>query len=125
MLQHIWHCFCTFPDILRSDVASGFRCAIEKLELISGTGVYPVFDLTTSSEPMSLIVRAAADAIGFHGKVELLAQNDNPFCEAMSLSINGDSSRAKLLLGWEPKRSGFVGLMDIYVRAWLASQRSA
>lgn len=34
------------------DLAEGLRCAVEKLPLISGTGVYPVFDLTTSQESM-------------------------------------------------------------------------
>ena len=109
---------------LCSDVASGFRCAIEKLELISGTGVHPVFDLVTSTEPISLIIKAAADAIGFQGEVKLVAEKDNVLGEAMATSINGDSSRAKQLLGWEPKKVGFVGLVDIYIGAWLASQSS-
>ncbi|KAL9045356.1 MAG: hypothetical protein Q9214_001584 [Letrouitia sp. 1 TL-2023] len=106
------------------DVASGFRCKIEKLELISGTGVYPVFNLVTSYEPISLVVTAAADAIGFQGEVKLVAEKENVFGEAMATSINDDSSRAKHLLGWKPKRIGFVGLMDIYIRAWPASQPS-
>lgn len=111
-------------NIRRSDVASGFRCVIEKLELISGTGVYQVFNLVTSYEPISLVIKAAADAMGFQGEVKLVAEKEDLFGEAMATSINDDSSRAKYLLGWEPKRIGFVGLMDIYIRAWLASQRS-
>ncbi|KAG8530850.1 uncharacterized protein KY384_004207 [Bacidia gigantensis] len=107
------------------DVASGFRCAIEKLELVSGTGVYPVFSIVSSSEPMSLIIQSAADIIGFKGEIRLAEEKDNPFSEAMSVSNNDNSSRAKQLLGWEPRRIGIVGSMDIYVKAWLASQATA
>ena len=70
-------------------------------------------------------MRAAADAVGYKGEVKLVAEKGNVYGEAMETSINGVSSRAKKLLGWEPKRIGFVSLMDIYARAWLASQPSA
>jgi len=43
--------------------------AIEKLELISGTSVYPGFDLTTSYENMELLLISAAKEMGFRGKV--------------------------------------------------------
>lgn len=46
------------------DVATGFQRAIEKLPLISGTGVYPVFDLVTSQESMRDIFDALATARG-------------------------------------------------------------
>jgi hypothetical protein len=37
------------------NVVTGIHLAIEKLELISGTRVYPGFDLTTSYENMGLL----------------------------------------------------------------------
>lgn len=45
------------------DWAEGLQCAIEKLPLISGTGVYPVFDLTTSQESMRNIFDSFGEVV--------------------------------------------------------------
>jgi nucleoside-diphosphate-sugar epimerase len=105
------------------DAASGLHTAIDKLPLISGTGVYPIFDLVTSQESMRDIFDFAAKEMGFKGKVELAGAGEDLFAKAMSTSLNGSSGRAKTILGWEPKRtSGFVQSMDVFVKAWLAAQ---
>ena len=105
------------------DVASGFQKAIEKLPLISGTGVYPVFDFATSQESMVAIIDALKAAWGFQGTVELTGHGGDLFAEAMSTSMRGSSARAKQLLGWEPKRlDGFVKDMDLYAAAFVANQ---
>ena len=106
------------------DVAEGLRCAVEKLPLLSGTGVHPVFDLTTSQESMRDIFDAFARAVGFKGQVKLVEPpEDNLFAQAMQTSRNGDSSRAEQLLGWVPMRkAGFVGGMEVYARAFVAAQ---
>jgi hypothetical protein len=49
------------------NVVTGIHLAIEKLELISGTSVYPSFDLTTSYENMGLLLISAAKEMGFRG----------------------------------------------------------
>ena len=49
------------------DAAEGFRCAVEKLPLISGTGVYPVFDLITSQESMRDIFDSFGKAVQLKG----------------------------------------------------------
>ena len=51
-------------------------------------------------------------------------ENDesDALAEAMQTSINGDSSRAKQLLGWQPRGNGFVSSMPVYAAAWLANQ---
>ncbi|CZR61104.1 uncharacterized protein PAC_11000 [Phialocephala subalpina] len=105
------------------DVASGFHAAIDKLPLISGTGVYPLFDLVTSQESMREILEAAAKEFGFEGKVKLVGAGEDLFAKAMSTSGNLCAGRAKQILGWEPKRYGFVGNMDLFVRAWLAAKQ--
>lgn len=104
------------------DVATGFHAAIDKLPLIAGTGVYPVFDLATSQESMKDILEAAAKGFGFGGKVQLRGAGNNLFMKAMSTTGNLSSGRARQLLGWQPKRYGFVGSIDISVKAWVAAK---
>lgn len=105
------------------DVAEGLRCAIEKLPLISGTGVYPVFDLTTSQESMSDILDSFGEAIELRGKIELMKPSeDDLLAAAIPTNANGDSSRAEQLLGWLPRRRGFVARMDVYAKAFVAAQ---
>ncbi|EEU38225.1 uncharacterized protein NECHADRAFT_76981 [Fusarium vanettenii 77-13-4] len=104
------------------DVATGFKCAIEKLSLINGGSTYPVFDLVTSQESMRGIFDALARVWKSKGKFELVGSGDNLFAEAMSTTMRGSSDRAKQLLGWEPTRTnGFIADMDVYAAAF-ASQ---
>jgi nucleoside-diphosphate-sugar epimerase len=105
------------------DVATAFQKAIEKLPLISGTGVYPVFDLVTSQESMQEIIGTLATCWGFRGAVELKGHGDNAFADALSSSFHGSSARAKQLLDWEPMRlDGFVKDMDLYAAAFAATK---
>ena len=106
------------------DAARGLQRAVEKVALIAGTGVYPVFDLVSSVESMRVIFDAAARVLGFEGKVELVgAGEDEAFAEAVQTSFNGSSGRAKQILGWEPKRIGFAARMEVYARAFVAAQQ--
>jgi nucleoside-diphosphate-sugar epimerase len=105
------------------DVASAIHAAVDKLPLISGTGVYPVFDLMTSQESMRDIMVAAAREFGFKGEVVLSGTGGDLFADAMSVTGNLDSGRAKQLLGWLPKRVGFVGDMDRIAGAWVAAHK--
>jgi nucleoside-diphosphate-sugar epimerase len=106
------------------DVGSGFHAAIDRLPLISGTGVYPIFDLVTSQESMRDIIEFAASEMGYKGKVELVGAGEDIFAKAMCTSMNGSSGRAKQLLGWEPKRvSGFVQGMDVFAKAFVAASQ--
>ncbi|KAH7254277.1 uncharacterized protein BKA55DRAFT_689777 [Fusarium redolens] len=105
-----------------SDVATGFQKAVEKLSLINGTSVYPVFDLVTSQESMTEIFAALASQWDFKGRCELVGPGDHLFAEAMGTSLRGSSDRAKHLLDWTPtKLNGFVTDMDMYADAF-ASQ---
>lgn len=102
------------------DIGSGLLTAVNKLPLISGTSVYPVFDLVTSQESMRDIMVAAAREIGFVGEVVLAGARGDLLGDAMSVTGNLDSGRAKELLGWQPNRVEFVGGMDQFVMSWVA-----
>lgn len=103
------------------DVASAFAKAIERLPLIAGTGVYPVFDLVTSQESMRGIFDALARCCGFKGKVEMRGHGEDLFAKAMGTSFRGSSVRAQQLLGWQPTRNnGFVNDMDIFAASFVA-----
>ncbi|CAF9928843.1 hypothetical protein IMSHALPRED_007757 [Imshaugia aleurites] len=105
------------------DVAEGMRCVVEKLPLLAGTGVYPVFDLVTSQESMEDIFRAFAREVGLKGRVELVgAGEDDIFALAMQSDGNLDASRAEQLLGWRPGRRGFVERMAVFAKAFVAAQ---
>lgn len=107
------------------DVGSGLHAAVNKLPLISGTGVYPIFDLVTSQESMRDVMEAAAREIGFTGGVVLTGSGDDLFSQAMSTTAILDSGRAKELLGWQPKKAGFVERMDQAAGAWLAHKNAS
>jgi nucleoside-diphosphate-sugar epimerase len=110
------------------DVAAGFACAIEKLPLLAGTGVYPVFDLVTSTESMRDVVEAAGRVMGVKGEIKLVGAGKGDdaksiFERAMGTSYYGDVGRVRSLLGWEPRRlGGFVGGMKEFVGAWEAAR---
>ncbi|KAI9770327.1 MAG: hypothetical protein M1840_003486 [Geoglossum simile] len=103
------------PLVHIDDTVSGLQQAIERLPLISGAGIWPVFDLMTSRESLRVVVQAAAWALGFHGKVECAGVGDDALAMAMSCSAWGDSSRARDLLGWQPKIPGMVDGIEKYV----------
>ena len=112
------------PGLVHVDVVgSGLHCAVKRLAQISGARVYPVFDLQTSQESMKDIMEAAAREFNFKGTVQLAGAGEDLFAQAMSTSQNICSGRAKTILGWEPKRFGFVGQIDISGRAWIANAK--
>ncbi len=114
----------SMPGLIHvDDVASALHAAVDKLSLISGTGVYPVFDLVTSQESMKVVLEAAAKALGFHGQVDMAGVEGDLFAEAINTSFNGSSSRAIKLLGWQPKRFGYAQRMDLFARSWAASRK--
>jgi nucleoside-diphosphate-sugar epimerase len=83
--------------------------------------VYPIFDLGSQTESMQLIFETFAKHAGFTGKLQLVGAGGDKFAQAMSTSTNNDSSRAKILLGWQPTRASLVGGMGVYAKAMLAS----
>lgn len=104
------------------DVASGLHAAVDNLFRVAGTGVYPVFDLSTSQESMRDILEAAAGTFGCRNEVVLVGAGEDLFMQAMSVSGNICSGRAKAVLEWVPEKIGFVRGMDVYGKAFLAAR---
>jgi nucleoside-diphosphate-sugar epimerase len=102
------------PLVHLDDAVSGLHQAVERLPLISGAGFWPVFDLMTSRESLRAVVQAMAWALGFYGKVVCAGTGDDTLAKAMSCSTRGDSSRARDLLGWQPKIQGMVDGIEKY-----------
>jgi len=106
------------------DVAAGLEAAVDRLEMISGTGIYPVFDLVSSQESMSEILNAAGRVLGCKGEVRLVGPREDLFMDAMGTSFNGDSGRAKMILGWTPRKVRFVQEIGVFMRAWVAGKET-
>lgn len=104
------------------DVATAFQKAVEKLPVIAGARIYPVFELVTSQESMCDIFDALALYWGCNGTIRLVGHGEDLFSKAMSATFNGTSARAESLLEWRPRRlGGFVKDMSIYAMAFEAS----
>lgn len=115
------------PNLVHvDDAAKGVHRAVDKLPLLSGTGVYPVFDLVGQTESMQDVFDAFARAVGYDGSVELVGADDEKyagikaFADAMSTSGSNASGRAKSLLDWQPRRTAFAADMAVYAAAFLA-----
>lgn len=104
------------------DVATAFQKAVEKLPMIAGTRIYPIFDLVTSQEGLRDIFDALALCSGYTGTIQLVGHGGDSFSKAMSTTFNGTSARSELLLEWRPRRLGGFGKdMSIYAMAFEAS----
>ncbi|KAG0049814.1 hypothetical protein BGZ83_005371 [Gryganskiella cystojenkinii] len=108
------------------DVASGFVAAVNKIELVAGRkSSHPVFDLITSYESTSLILHRAAAVLGYKGKLTISGVPKGEgmpdlFIQAFNTTLNGDASRAKSVLGWNPTKTGMASGIQVYARSWLA-----
>ncbi|KAL4903512.1 hypothetical protein BDW74DRAFT_186127, partial [Aspergillus multicolor] len=102
------------------DVASGFHAAIDRID--GGLGSWPVFDLVTETIGIQEMTEGVKAVLGVEAKVEYTGTQENPFLEALSLVCKNEATRARTVLGWEPKRKGFVLNLPVYVRAWVAAQ---
>ena len=87
-----------------------------------------IFNVTDRSRFTALeMATAAARAAGFRGDVRPTPlaearQTMGDFAEALALSQHVDARKAVRLLGWHPRHGGFLDDVDVYYRAWKASQ---
>ncbi|KAK2771669.1 hypothetical protein FQN53_004932 [Emmonsiellopsis sp. PD_33] len=108
------------PFIHVDDVAAGYHAVVDRIH--GGLGSWPVFDLVSETVELPHILEASTAAMGVNAPIEYLGHMGNPFLEAMSAVTNIDSSRAKTVLGWTPKRTGFVLRIPLYMKAWEAGK---
>lgn len=102
------------------DVAAAFHAAIERLD--GRLGSWPVFDLVTETLGVHEIMEAAKAALEVTALLEYVGTHKSYESSlALSLVSKLDSSRAKTVLGWEPRRREFLLNLAIYIRAWEAN----
>jgi nucleoside-diphosphate-sugar epimerase len=101
------------------DVVSALHAAVVKLPYMStAAGVYPVFDIVGSSEPLKPILDEAAAVLGFHGELIYDGAGDDVFAQAMNTSLKGDSWRLRDLLGWSAKHRSMGEDVELYANSW-------
>jgi nucleoside-diphosphate-sugar epimerase len=110
------------------DVAEAVSLGVARLQLLSGTSVYPVFNLSSSTEDIGDVLRSFAVEMSANSgsktpvQLELLGPGDDVFLAALGSSVQVSSARAGQLLHWTPRRIGFVRDMRIFAMAWESSQ---
>lgn len=101
------------------DVADAYTRAVGKID--GGVGNWPVFDVVAENVGLRLLLEETAEALGLKAKVELEGTGGNVLMEGLGLRARGTASRARSVLGWEPKRRDFLMNVGIYYRAWEAA----
>jgi len=56
--------------------------------------------------------------MGYKGRWSWFGAGEDLFAKAMCTTGNCSSGRAKSILGWEPKRDGFMEGMSVFVKSW-------
>jgi nucleoside-diphosphate-sugar epimerase len=98
------------------DLAEGYVLAAKKAPRGQ------IFNLIGSSENTTDIAHAVLRHVkGKDGEVKHVPPQD-PFSEALSLSQKGDSTKAKQVLGWQPRHPEFLVGIERYYNAWKAFQ---
>ncbi|KAJ9604993.1 hypothetical protein H2200_010382 [Cladophialophora chaetospira] len=116
------------PVIHVDDIADAISLGVGKISLLGGTSVYPVFDVVSSTENIRDVIDAFAKALladegkSSDLKFDFVGPGDDVYLKALTATVRCNSSRARELLGWEPKRVGLVSKMEVYAGAWKAGQ---
>lgn len=106
------------------DLAQGYLRAAQSH--VSGE----VFNLVDSSRAIVMqMASAAAQAVGKIRQIEFIpvdkaAREMGPIAEALALDQVVDATKARRLLNWQPKHTGFIAEVYTYFSAWQASQQS-
>lgn len=108
------------PIVHIDDVASGLHATVDRIHGLLGS--WPVFDLVSETVLVSEVVEGVRAVLGVTTELEYIGTQGNRFYEAMGLVSNSESGRARIILGWEPKRRGFLMNLALYVAAWKEAQ---
>ena len=96
-------------------MAAAMHAAIDHID--GGLGLWPVFDLVAET----LSVREIVEVIKMLFGVEIGMEHQNVSGDQHMAALGcnkSDSSRAKIVLGWNSRRTQFLLNLPVYLRAW-------
>jgi len=102
------------------DLAEAFVNAADRID--GRLGSWPVFDIFSQQLPVPDIIEAAKKALGLKAPVEYAGTMGNAFLEALAEVNNSENSRARSVLGWQPRRTDFIGDMPAVIEAFKAAK---
>lgn len=102
------------------DLGSAYVLAVDGIN--DQLGSWPVFDLAAETLPVGDIMQAAAAQLGVKAPLKYGGTHGQAFLEALALVSNSDTSRARSVLGWEPKHRDFIQNIARTVAAWKSTQ---
>lgn len=103
------------------DVAVAIELAVNKLQLINGNSVHPVFELVGDQFPIGLLFERDAHYFGCKGKAELYKPEKTGFLDIIGGNHNANRTRAEQILGWYPKKRYFLRDTFIYANSFMAA----
>ncbi|KAL9468287.1 hypothetical protein ACSS6W_009981 [Trichoderma asperelloides] len=103
------------------DVATAIELAVNKLQLINGASVHPVFELVGDQFPVGLLCERDGVYFGCKGKVELFKPEKTAFLDVIGGNHNANRTRAEQILGWYPKKRYFLRDTFIYANSFMAA----
>ncbi|ETS85589.1 hypothetical protein PFICI_03614 [Pestalotiopsis fici W106-1] len=101
------------------DIADAFVKAIGSMHNL---GSWPVYDVVSETVSLTVVLEKVKRILGATGKLSYVGTHGDAFLEALALVTNASSARARIELGWTPKRREFVRDLPQLVAAWQASQ---
>jgi len=107
-----------WPMVHVDDLGEAYVAAAERGELIHGQSFLLVNAVT---ESLGDVLHSVCTAMNSNAKISFVPAN-NPFFDALSMTILVSSRKAETLLGWRPRQPGFADGAPIFTESWRASQ---
>ncbi|PTB52986.1 hypothetical protein M431DRAFT_557629 [Trichoderma harzianum CBS 226.95] len=95
--------------------------AVNKLQLINGNSVHPVFELVGDQFPIGLLFERDAHYFGCKRKAELYKPEKTGFLDVIGGNHNANRTKAEQILGWYPKKRYFLRDTFIYANSFMAA----
>ena len=103
------------------DAVSGIHTVVDRI-LGQGLGPWPVFDLVTEMLSIQVLLEAVKEVLGLEKELEFVGSGGNVLFEGIGTRQDLVAERARIVLGWEPKRRSFVRDAKVVVEAWKAAR---